>query len=308
LVLFLYGIIKLFGMQMVFPSYSQLATPLGDLLPMRLSWLFIGYSAPYQFFSGMMETLAALLLLYRRTATLGVLLATAVLMNVAVLNLSYDIPVKIYSIQLVTCCLFLLANEAERILCFFVYNRPANACTIYHYDFPKKWMKVSRVVLKILFVIIAVGTIVWDTIDRRKQWNSQFANMPFEAGMYDVTQFVINHDTIGTNSGDTMLWRNIVFDNNHGGSLATGDTVFNRRYYRAYFQYKADTGQRSLSIYKAMVNDNPIASLHYRVIGDNEILFWGRRMTDSIYFRAKKNPHHFQLAEKQFHWLSEANR
>ena len=45
------------------PTLSQLATPLGDLLPMRLSWLFIGYSTPYQVFSGVMETVAGLLLL-----------------------------------------------------------------------------------------------------------------------------------------------------------------------------------------------------------------------------------------------------
>ena len=49
-----YGTIKLFGLQMAFPSTSQLATPLGDLLPMRFSWLFIGYSMPYQIFSGVM--------------------------------------------------------------------------------------------------------------------------------------------------------------------------------------------------------------------------------------------------------------
>src|SRR6185312_5648793 len=107
-----YGIIKLFGMQMVFPSLHQLATPLGDLLPMRFSWFFIGYSTPYQFFSGAMETLAALLLLYRRTSTLGVLVATGVFINVMMLNLCYDIPVKIFSMQMVFTCLFLLFNES----------------------------------------------------------------------------------------------------------------------------------------------------------------------------------------------------
>jgi hypothetical protein len=304
LVLFLYGIIKLFGMQMVFPSYSQLATPLGDLLPMRFSWLFIGYSTPYQFFSGLMETIPAILLLYRRTTTLGVLLATGVFLNVAVLNLSYDIPVKIFSMQMVLCCLFLLANESERILCFFVYNRPANVCTVYHYDFPKKWMKISRVVLKILFVIIAVGTVVWDTADQKKQWKSQFADMPFAAGMYDVTQFVVNKDTISQT--DSMRWQNLVFDNNHSGSIATADTAFTRRYHRAYFQYKVDTSQHSLNISKATMNN--IAILHYRSGNDDEILFWGQRKNDSIFFTLKRNPHHFQLAEKQFHWLSEANR
>src|SRR5205085_6742361 len=165
LVLFSYGIIKLFALQMSFPNYSQLATPLGDFLPMRLSWMFLGYSTPYQFFSGMMETLAGLLLLYRRTATLGGLLATAVFINVAVLNLSYDIPVKIYSIQLVTCCLFLLANESDRILHFLVYNSAADASTLYHFDFSRKWMKITRIALKILFVILAIGVVLWNSIE-----------------------------------------------------------------------------------------------------------------------------------------------
>ena len=78
------------------PRLSQLATPLGDLLPMRFSWLFIGYSVPYQFFSGAMETIAGLLLLYRRTVTAGLFAATGAFMNVVMINLAYDVPVKLF--------------------------------------------------------------------------------------------------------------------------------------------------------------------------------------------------------------------
>ena len=83
---------------MPFPALSQLATPLGDLLPMRFSWLFIGYSVPYQFFSGAMETIAGLLLLYRRTVTAGLFAATGAFLNVVMINLSYDVPVKLYRV------------------------------------------------------------------------------------------------------------------------------------------------------------------------------------------------------------------
>src|ERR1700760_3553861 len=55
IIAFIYGFDKIFLLQMPFPNVSQLATPLGDFLPMRFSWLFIGYSTPYQFFSGVME-------------------------------------------------------------------------------------------------------------------------------------------------------------------------------------------------------------------------------------------------------------
>jgi hypothetical protein len=50
---FSYGINKLFALQMPFPNQSQLATPLGDFLPMRFSWMFIGYSKTYEMFSGL---------------------------------------------------------------------------------------------------------------------------------------------------------------------------------------------------------------------------------------------------------------
>jgi hypothetical protein len=70
---FTYGILKVFAMQMYFPNLSQLATPLGDYLPMRFSWMFIGYSTSYQMFSGFAEVMVALLLVWRRTALLGAL-------------------------------------------------------------------------------------------------------------------------------------------------------------------------------------------------------------------------------------------
>ena len=111
-----YGIIKLFLLQMPFPTLSQLATPLGDLLPMRFSWLFIGYSAPYQFFSGAMETTAGLLLLNRRTVTAGLFAATGAFLNVVMINLSYDVPVKLYASHLLFACLFLLALDAPRLV------------------------------------------------------------------------------------------------------------------------------------------------------------------------------------------------
>src|SRR5436305_12753305 len=103
-----------------------------------------------------MEVLVGILLLFRKTATLGVLLALAVFSNVMVMNLSYDIPVKIFSINIVVFCLFLLANELNRILCFFVLNKPAAVCSIYHFSYPKKWMRNTRYVLKIIFIITLI--------------------------------------------------------------------------------------------------------------------------------------------------------
>ncbi|MGZ3835612.1 MAG: hypothetical protein ACXVB0_19000, partial [Mucilaginibacter sp.] len=236
---FLYGILKLFALQMYFPSLHQLATPLGDLLPMRFSWLFIGYSTPYQVFSGAAEVLAGLLLLNRRTATLGVLVATGVFTNVMLLNMSYDIPVKIFSSQLVLVCLFLLANEAERLWYFFVLNKPAPISNIYEFKYSKKWMRITRIMLKIVFIIIAIGMQIKGDIDYYKDMHKPVAKQPVKNGVYEVTTFEVNKKSIPLSLSDSMRWQDVIFENGYG-SVKSADTSFRQRYRRGYFAYSAD--------------------------------------------------------------------
>ena len=96
-----YGIAKLLPMQFPPIRTSQLEQRVGDLSPMSLLWTFMQYSRPYAFFGGAMEMLAVVLLCFRRTATLGALVCLAVMTNVALLNLAYGVPVKLYSIMIV---------------------------------------------------------------------------------------------------------------------------------------------------------------------------------------------------------------
>jgi hypothetical protein len=308
LIAFIYGIEKLFALQMYFPNLSQLATPLGDFLPMRLSWMFIGYSTPYQVFSGVMQTTVGLLLLYRKTTTLGILMGTAVFLNVMMLNLCYDIPVKIFSIHIVIMCLFLLVNEFERIVCFFVLNRPAAACNIYNFHFRKKWMRIARVVLKIAFIMIAVGLQFYNMIRYYESSHTDTATKPIPRGIYDVAVFAVNKDTIPISINDSVRWSDVIFDNFGYGSMKTSDTVFRQRYRRAYFYYEGDSVKHSISFKKMQGDSIAIASFHYLMPDSNTVMLWGKQKNDSLFIKLKRNHRHFQLAEKQFHWLSEYNR
>ena len=305
---FSYGILKLFALQMPFPNESMLATPLGDLLPMRLSWIFIGYSAPYQVFSGVMEVLTGLLLLNRRTATLGIMLGTAVFLNVMVLNLSYDIPVKLFSMHIVLMCFFLLANEYNRIACFLILNRPATACNLYEHHFSKKWMRITRIILKIAFVIIFVGYTFYNYFDYYKETVSVKEVKPIRPGMYDVPLYVVNKDTVAPLVSDTLRWQDIVFEKSGRGSIKTSDTAFRHIYRRAYFYYKTDTLKQMINISRTAADTAFILSMHYQLPDSNTIRLWGVRNNDSLFIELKRSKRHFQLAEKQFHWLSEYNR
>lgn len=303
LISFSYGIQKIFALQMPFPLPSQLATPLGDYLPMRLSWMFIGYSTPYQVFSGVMEVLVAFLLLYRRTATLGTLIATAVFINVMMLNLCYDIPVKLYSMNIVLACLYLLANEYRRIACFFILNKPATGCSVYHHPLTKKWMRITRIIIKVWILALLLYS-TWDTVSYYKESKSDQANKDFKPGLYEVSRYVVNKDTIAPLLTDSLRWKDFIIDNGWGGSVASKDTIFRQRYGRGYFNFKTD----SAHTIRFTKMGEEIFAMHYRFTDSNTIALWGKQRNDSLFVELKRSARHFQLEERQFHWLSEANR
>lgn len=96
-----------------------LETPWGECSPMGAVWRFMGASPAYTACTGVVECLAAVLLLWRRTATLGGLVAVGAMTNVLLLNLCYDIPVKLYAAHLLLMGTLVAAADAPRLLAVF---------------------------------------------------------------------------------------------------------------------------------------------------------------------------------------------
>jgi len=305
-----YGLIKIFCLQMPFPSLSQLATPLGDYLPMRFSWMFMGYSTHYQMFSGVMEVLAGVFLLFRRTATFGTLMALGVFINITMLNLSFDIPVKLFSMHLVLLCMVLLAFEYKRLLAFFIKNTPTGTGNLYEVSYEKKWQRISKWILKLAFIIIIAILPIKDNWDRYKMVNNQPDNLSIREGVYNVQQFIMNSDTLAFNNADTLQWKDIIFERNGTGSINSADTIFRRRYGRGYFNYAADTINRTVLFSKRSLTGekDSLFQLQYEIPDSTSVILKGLLRTDSVYVVLKRTKRHFQLAERQFHWLSEYNR
>ena len=118
-----YGIAKILPQQFPPISNATLERRVGDLSPMGLLWTFMQYSRPYAIFGGVMELVAVLLLCFRRTATLGALVCLAVMTNVALLNLAYGVPVKLYALMMVASSAVLVVYDVPRLWAFFVRNR-----------------------------------------------------------------------------------------------------------------------------------------------------------------------------------------
>ena len=130
--MFLYGISKVIPLQMPFPYLTRLLEPYGNFSPMAVLWSSIGASTSYEIFTGCAETLGGILLLTPRTTTLGALVCLADMIQVFMLNMTYDVPVKLFSFHLILFSLFLLAPDARRLFNFFLHRsryraRAANA-------------------------------------------------------------------------------------------------------------------------------------------------------------------------------------
>ena len=97
----------------------------GDLSPASVLWLQVGSSHPYEMTLGAVEVLAGLLMFLPRTATLGTLLGLASMAQVFLLNMTFDVPVKILSGHLLLMSLVLLAPQLRRLTDLFVLQRPA---------------------------------------------------------------------------------------------------------------------------------------------------------------------------------------
>ena len=113
-----YGSIKLLGGQY---DYGDWVISNRTADGTSVVWAFYGYSPVYGRFTGLYEVVPALLLLSRRTVTLGALGLFAVSLNITVMDFAYGYPmVKCFSLAYTLLCLFLVVprprTAARRLL------------------------------------------------------------------------------------------------------------------------------------------------------------------------------------------------
>lgn len=122
-VLLFYGAIKVFPVQMVAPSLTRLFEPVGQLTPMDLLWTWVGASHPYERVIGGLEVGAALLLFIPRTASIGAIVALLETAYIFVLDLAYDVPVKLWIAHLTVMALILAWPDLPRIVAVLTHRR-----------------------------------------------------------------------------------------------------------------------------------------------------------------------------------------
>jgi hypothetical protein len=124
-----YGFIKFFPLQAPYPSISNLNTAYGDFNRWKLFSLSLGIVPGYESFLGLVEIIAGLLLLFRKTATIGAFIVIVFTGNVFFSNLAYEGGETIYSLYLISIALFLLAFDARRLYRLVALRQPTDPNT-----------------------------------------------------------------------------------------------------------------------------------------------------------------------------------
>lgn len=210
-----WGFKKIFIMQMPFPNVGLLHTPYIDFFAKRLYWEQLGIAPHYEVFLGFAEFLPGLLMLFRKTTTLGAALSLAVIGNVALANHAYDIGEHVPAFCLALLSFFILWYDLRRIVALLVF-RQDTAVVRYYPSFSQKWQRYGRLALKwsgnFVFVIL------FGISETYAFTHNDFYKLPRTTGLtdakgyYRVTEFKLNNKEIPYSPDDSVRWQDATFE------------------------------------------------------------------------------------------------
>ena len=170
----------------------------------------MGASESYNIFTGAGELLGGLLLTTRRTTLLGALVCFGVMSHVAMLNFSYDVPVKLFSMHLLAMSLFLMAPDLGRLARMFVLNRPVEPA-VFRPLSRRTWVNRGAILLRTLVVAAFLGMTLYGAHESRKTFGDLMPRSPLY-GIWNVEEFEVDGQVRPPLITDAQRWRRVVFD------------------------------------------------------------------------------------------------
>lgn len=269
-----YGLIKVFPLQMPYPSLSNLHTNYGDFFPWKIYFHTVGIVPVYERFLGAVEVIAGILLFFRKTATFGAGIILGFIGNVLVANFAYDAGEKLYSAYLLVLAAAIFAYDAPRLYRLLIQGKYTKANRFKPLFAASNWSRL-RTAARVAFILFVVS-LSFATYANSKKAPYKLPAAPGLAnsfGFYNVREFRFNNRLIPYSTTDSNRWQNVVFekwatlsikiakpitiDNNFGDRFEEADIdrdfesagVGGRR----YFAYSIDSAANKLSLQ----NKNP---------------------------------------------------
>jgi hypothetical protein len=292
-----YGAIKVIKAQFPDPFLWRLLQPFGDSNPGGLLWTWMGYSKAYNLFTGLVEMAGGALVMVPRLATLGSLLCLGAMTNVFMLNIGYDVTVKLYSLNLLLMAGFLLLPDMQRLGNIFILNRPGEP-VVAPPLFRRRWMNAGMLAVQLFVLVYCAGLF----LSQAYQTNTQFgddAPPPPLYGIYAVDEFVVDGQPRPPLFTDDLRWRRFIFDRFNLVGIEPANRPIER------YRQNLDLTAKMLQLSKTNGDSKWKASFTVDTPSRGLVTLDGVMDGKRIKAKLRKLDMTFPLYSRGFHWITE---
>lgn len=292
-----YGFAKIYKTQFAGPSLLRLMEPVGDMSPMGLAWTYMAFSEGFNVFTGFMEVLGALLLIPKRTQALGAIIVAAVMLQVFMMNMFYDIPVKLFSFHLMFFALIIFSADSRRFYRVFIANKPTKAMDYYVPTKDNVYHKVM-VFFKVGGLVILLLILATQGYNMERSFGDK-SEKPALYGIWEVEQFIKNGDTLPPLTTLEDRWRYLIIDRKDRAAIKTMNDQVLR------YQFIIDSTDSKVRLAEAQQEIN---TPNFELVRQDstQILLKGSLLQQeySILLKAR-DLSKIRLINRGFHWINE---
>jgi hypothetical protein len=250
---------------------------------MGVLWYSVGASPGYERFAGSMELTAAVLLFIPQTSLIGALVCFADAVQIFMLNMTYDVPVKLFSFHLILMSLFLLAPDIPRLARALIARVPGG-----------KVLVAAQIVLGVYFV----GNGLYQA---NRSWHVFGGGAPKPAlyGIWNVDRMFVDGVERAPVVTDFGRWRRVVIQNTALFYLQRMDDTF------AIYPAKFDPNGKMIALSKPADKTWMTTFAVNRTDADHMTLT-GTMDAHKIEMQTTRLDHrNFVLVSRGFNWVQE---
>jgi hypothetical protein len=231
-------------------------------------------------------------------ATLGGLVSAAAMTNVFILNMSYDVPVKLFSFNLLVMAMFVVAPDLKRLAGFFILNRKVEAAANPPL-FSRLGLNRGVLGLQLLLGVTFAAMSLYQSFTAAKMYGS-LAPKPPLYGIWSVEDFTVNGEVRPPLVTDTLRWQRVIFDR-----YPTAVAMQKMSGERLRYVLNLDLAKKKLTLHK---RDDPQWSCELTVeqVQPDLLLLDGQMDGRRIHSKLRREGEgKFLLLNRGFHWINE---
>jgi hypothetical protein len=217
--------------------------------------------------------------------------------NVFMLNMSYDVPVKLFSFHLLAMAVLLAYPDLRRLADLFVFNRrvdPAANLPL----FQRRWLNYGVVATQLVFGVYMLSTICYADYQASKLRGDDAPKPPLY-GIWLVDEFALNGEVHPPLATDDLRWQRVIFDS-HSELFLQSMTGSHRR-----FSQRVDLGKKTVTLRKRESQDWK-AQFSFERVQPDAMTVEGKLDGQTIHARLRHIPDpKFMLTTRGFHWINE---